>query len=358
MVVWRSAGAAPAPDARSALGAKALGLLHQATVHEDPDIRVLALEQWGELGNRAVIPLLQKALKDGNRYVRIAAAGSLYQLGDTSGVKVLEAIVSEKPAKGGATEGLAAMEELRALAKNKIRVAAVRALAHMGSASSLPVLKRAQREEAGSVRDAATAGLARMGGEEELSRFLAALDDDDTGVRVEAVRALGEIATPAVTEPLQRMAKDPSYQVRAAAMEGLGATLNPAVLPVLAEGAKDQNDLVRSRAVAGLGRLQNPGAAGPLRESLGRAGNAFIEMVAIAGLARLGQEVDLGVAQRSLSQPDADTRVLAVEVLEAVGGPKAVEHLDFALDDMEMRVRVRAAAALVKLLGRRAEGPR
>ncbi|TBR21700.1 HEAT repeat domain-containing protein, partial [bacterium] len=74
-----SAQAAQAPSvdpeekARAVLGARALSLLHAAMVHEDSDVRVMAAEQWGPIGNPAAKPVLARALKDPIPAVRIAA---------------------------------------------------------------------------------------------------------------------------------------------------------------------------------------------------------------------------------------------------------------------------------------------
>jgi len=71
-------------------------------------------------------------------------------------------------------------------------------------------------------------------------------------------------------------------------------------------------------------------------------------------MARLGEPVGLPVAQRALSQKDADTRLLAVDVLESLGAAEGstaavMENLEAALGDDDMRVRVRGAGALLKL---------
>ncbi|MBI3297521.1 MAG: HEAT repeat domain-containing protein [Elusimicrobia bacterium] len=348
-------------QARAALGAKALGLLHRAMVHEDSEARVMAAEQWGPVGNPAARSLLRRALKDASPYVRIAAAGSLLELGDSSGVKVVEAAALEGP-RGAKTDGpLAAMEELRAIARNKIRATAIRALAHMAVPEALPTLRKAYGEGDAAVRDAAAAGLARLGDSTALDRLSKALADEDPGVRTKAVQALTDAATPAVVALVKPLAEDPVYQVRAAVMEALGESGSPLVLPELLGGLRDQNEMVRSKAVAALGRLGTPAAGQYLEEAKKGAANVYMELLAVAGLARLGEPVDLAPARRALYQPDVDTRLLAVEVLEAAAGraraksseadeTAALEDLETALDDAEMKVRVRAAAALVRLL--------
>lgn len=350
-----------AEKARAVLGARALGLLHSAMVHEDSDVRVMAAEQWGPIGNPAAKPVLARALKDPIPAVRIAAAGSLLELGDASGVKVVEAIANAAPPATKAQGALGALEELKAVARNKTRSLALRALAHMGSPESLPALRKAAQDPDPAVKDSAAAGLARLGDSQALDRLFGGLDSDDPALRAKAAAALSESATPAVVEKLRLLAKDPVYHVRAAVMEALGSSGSPLVLPLLVAGADDQNELVRSKAVAALGRLGQPGAAQYLEEARKRAPNVYMELLAVAGLARLGEPIDNSAARRALYQPDADTKLLAVEVLEAsatrarakgseIEEKAALEDLENALDDAEMKVRVRAAAGLVRRL--------
>ncbi|MBI5594514.1 MAG: HEAT repeat domain-containing protein [Elusimicrobia bacterium] len=357
-----------AEEARSALGAKALGLLHKAMVHEDSEVRVMAAEQWGPIGNPAAKSVLQRALKDPSAYVRIAAAGSLLELSDPSGVKAVEAVVLESPGPAAAEGALGALEEMRSIARNKTRAWAIQALAGMKVPETLPTLRKAAEDPDAAVRDAAAAGLARLGDSAAMGRLSSALASQDPALRTKAVEALSGVGTPAVVALLKPLAEDTVYQVRAAVMGALGESGSPLVLPELLGGVKDQNELVRSKAVAALGRLGVPGAVQYLEKAKRQASNVYIELLAVAGLARLGETVDLAPARRALYQPDADTRLLAVEVLEAAAGraiagadqaaeKAALEDLETALDDAEMRVRVRAAAALVRVLQKTPKRP-
>ncbi|MFH1724145.1 MAG: HEAT repeat domain-containing protein [Elusimicrobiota bacterium] len=350
------AGPAGGKDPKAALGAKALEILYSAMLNDDSDIRVLAAEQWGPIGNRASARVLKRALKDRNANVRIAAAGSLYQLGDKSGVVEVEKIVEAAPDPPEEGASLSAVQELRYIARNKVRVVASRALGRMAEPSSVKVLEGALSDRDGAVRDAAAVALARLGSDREMGSIMDAVGSDNTQIRVKAARALGEVASvsaaPEAVRYLKALAKDPSHQVRAAAMEALGESGSVLGIEELSAGAEDQNELVRSKAVAAMGRLGAGGAVQHLEKARRTSANVFIELLAIAGLARAGEKVDLSAARRALYQHDVDTRVLAVEVLETVGGDAAIEELESALDDREMRVRVRAAAALVNLLQR------
>lgn len=341
--------AAPASqDARKALGARALDVLRSALSHDDADVRALAAEQWGRIGNPAAVPLLEKALKDRNPYVRIAAAKSLHALGDATGARALEEIASIVPKPAKTDDALAAVEAMKTVARNKVRVEALRALAAMARPSSLPVLEKVRWDADGAVRDACTLALARLGAG-GVGEFYAALQDEDPEVRAKAVRSLGESGLPAVLARLKPLAEDKEFVVRAAVMDALGASRSPDALPVLQGGLEDQNELVRAKAVEALGEIPDAGSV-PLLESARKSANAHIELLALRGLARRGRPVDAALAERALGRPDPDTQLLAVETLEWAGGERAAGALESALDDRDAKVRVRAAAALVTLL--------
>lgn len=337
--------------AREELGARALSILHRAMVSDESEVRALAAEQWGPIGNPAAVPVLKRALKDGNAYVRIAAAASLHELGDLSGVAALEEIARQAPTPPSGDEDLKPLEEMRAIARNKIRAAAIRTLASFGRPSSLGALREAKNDPHGAVRDAAAMALARMGSVEDLARFAEAASDEDPQIREQAARALGGIGTASALAYLRPLAKDAEYAVRAAAVEGLGASVT--ALPELSDAMNDQNELVRSKAVEAIGRLRSPSAIGHLRDALGKANNVYVQLLATEGLLAVGEDADLSPARRALSQPDADTRILAVRTLESARGQEATGLLETALEDRELKVRLRAAGALV----RRLQGP-
>jgi HEAT repeat protein len=317
---------------------------------DNSEVRVLASEQWGPIGNPAALGMLREALTDRDPYVRIAAAGSLYSLKDRQGVRVLESMVAKEPAAASAADPLA---QMRAIAANKVRVVALRQLGRIGREESEAIAKRALRDSNGQVRDAAATMLARFGDERRLNRFVMALESSDAGVRLQAVRALEDVATPATVRFLKPLVKDEAPSVRAAVMSALGAVGGKGVRLSIEKGLEDENALVRSKALAAIGRLGLPETKATLLKILEKPESPFMELLAVAGLARLGAQVDAVVARRALRQSDADVRLLAVEVLEARGGPGDIASLKTALGDGAPRVRVRAAAALVRLLQRK-----
>jgi HEAT repeat protein len=318
--------------------------------HEDPEIRSLAAQEWSRIDNPASKTVLEGAMKDKNAYVRIAAAAGLMAMGDARGVKDLESIVARAPKLPGGTTRLTAVDEMKYITVNKVRVAAARSLGRMGAASSRDVLEKALGDDVGAVRDAAAAALARMGEPVDLQDFVLALESEDASVRQQAVRALGEAGQRDKVPLLAPLASDKEYAVRAELMEALGKIGSEETLPALTKGTADQNELVRAKAIEALGLVDSREAVPALQSALKAAGNVYVQLLALSALARLGQEVGAGEAQRAINQKDADARMLAVGALERIGGAVALENLETCLTDPEMKVRVKAAAALLKLL--------
>lgn len=318
----------------------------------DPELRIMTSQQWGELANPGAIPTLKTALVDTNRYVRIAAAESLQRLGDSSWQTTLEAIVAERgpELKPGKRPGPA--EELKSIARSKLRVAAIRVYALAKTPEAEAKLRELRDDPDAAVRDAARVGLARLGSQEDFDKFAGALDSQDPAERLTAVRRLGDIGSNIVSQALQKTAKDPDAQVRAATMSAMGATDDPTVIPYLSQGIDDKDPFVRSNAVEALSRLALPQSKTHLKLAYEKAPTAIQKLLAERGLAKMGEKVELALAGRSVAQKDLDTRLIAVEVLEAAESAEAMDILQLVLDDSNSRVKARAAAAILKRLKR------
>jgi HEAT repeat protein len=68
---------------------KGVRLIADALKDDDPDVRAEAAAALGEMKSRTAIPALRTALDDAAPQVSFAAAKSLWQLGDTTGRRVL-----------------------------------------------------------------------------------------------------------------------------------------------------------------------------------------------------------------------------------------------------------------------------
>lgn len=340
--------AEPAP---ADLGRKALRLLAAALSDGDADTRAAAAAAWGQIGNQAALPLLRKALRDRNARVRVEAGYALHLLGVDDGLPELMATVRRGSVP---IDGLSATEEMRWLARSKSRILAIQRLSEIGGADVVSLFEKTLKDPSGPVRDATAIALARMGLDEFEQQFVEALKDADETVRATAVKALGEIGRAELFEPITQAAGDQSEIVREQAMLALAGYADFDTARLLEKGARDPDARVRARALAVLAQRQDREASPLLRAVLKDATNPEIALKCMAGLARRGDRVELALAEQKLSEKDADMRGLAVDVLRAADAPASTDLLmRVAESDRDGRLRVQAAAALIKRLSKR-----
>ncbi len=345
--------APPAQSSPGELGRRALKLLATSIFDGDADVRTAAAAAWGQIGNPAAAPLLRKALRDKNARVRVEAGYSLHLLGSNEGLAELEAIVRKGTVP---VEGLSAAEEMRWLARSKSRILAIQRLSDVGGEEVVDIFEKTLKDPSGPVRDATAIALARMGLDEFEQQFVEATKDQDENVRAAAIKALGEIGRPELLDPISQAVGDQSEIAREQVMLALAGYADSDASRLLERGARDGDARVRSRALAVLAGRTDRDDSPLLREILKPATNPEIALKCQAGLARRGDRVELDLAERTLSEKDADLRGLAVDVLKAVEGPAADALLmRVAESDRDGKLRVQAAAALVKRLGKGTE---
>src|SRR3989338_2868610 len=309
-------GASPALD-HLQLGQQAVGVLVKHRQDPDWEVRAAVAAAWGEIGNRAALPWLRKALNDKNTVVQVEAAYSLHRLGDGRGMSALISIVRKSSA---AVENLSAAEEMRLLAKNKARIMAIQKLSRFGAEAAVNLFEKTLKDPSGAVRDATAIALARMGLDEFETPFLDAMRNLDDSVRSAAVKALGEIGSTATLEALHQAAGDPAVSVRAEVMRALGEFSDPDTARVLAKATAESDLRVRSRALGSLARSRDMGTLNLLRAILKDAKAVEIQLKAMAGLALRGdgERIDLPLAAACLRQKDADLKILALDVFGRV----------------------------------------
>lgn len=347
--IWPISGAGAALN-HAELGQQAVGVLVKHRQDSDAEVRAAVAAAWGEVGNHAALPWLQKALSDKNSGVRLEAAYSLHRLGDERGLPALMAIVRQSSASA---ENLSAAEEMRLLAKNKSRVMSIQKLSRIGGEDAVNLFEKTLKDPSGAVRDATSIALAKMGLDEFETPFIEALRDLDDSVRVAAVKALGEIGTPAALEALHQAAGDPAVSVRAEVMRALGEFSDAETARALAKATADGDLRVRSRALGALAKIRDIGTTNLLRAIMKDSNAVEIQLKAMAGLALRGDidYVDLPLAAACLKQKDADLKALALDVLRKVDNDASSDILSRVMqDDPDARVRVQAAAILVKRL--------
>lgn len=335
--------------ARAELGREAVAVLSSSAADSDPEVRASVAATWGTLQNRAAIPFLKRALEDPNPDVRIAAAASLYRLGEVDG---LTQLIDETKTAGGAPPTTPA-QELRRMARDAARGRAVLKLGEAAGEAARAAILSAHRDPEGEVRDAAAVALARLGDPSASAPFLSAITDADEAVRASAARSLGLIGRDGRAILSKLAASDASVSVRAEASAALGSFSDPADIAVLIAGLGDKSARVKLASARALARRDSPESTAALKALLEKAPRPELALIAQTGLAERGEETDLSLADLTLGQGDPELKSLAVRVLAAARRPEALELLTKAMrEDESRRIRVESAAAVIVRLRR------
>lgn len=336
----------PSAQERQAAARKALAALQDATRSEDPEARAYAAVTWGSLGNPAARNILTRLLDDFDLSVRSAAAVALWALKDDSGVAVLRAIIKRRPAADRGNPLLATKASLT----NHGRAKAVRALAEIQGGAAASVLELLRSDPSPEVREAAALALAKVGGSEEAFKsFIPLLRSESEGERMRAVAALAEMPDARAEGLLKDATLDKSIVVRQKALKALGDRGELLGLPELETGLTAREPEVREAAAEALGRIRSAAAAAILERLFEKDTDARERLFLWRGLARLGRTADLAPAEAGLRFVDPEARVAALDGLEGVGTLEALRLAAASLEDPAMTVRVRAAAAVIRL---------
>jgi HEAT repeat protein len=347
-------------------GARVVDLLIEQLDAEDLDTRQAAVVALGRIGDRrATLPLLEVLATD--PALTVVTAGALARLGDARAFEALLALVAHPDAAVrqaviaalnsiGHPEMATRVAPLLRDPMPHARESAVRIAGYFGyreCADDLlaccddvdPAVQRAALEHlaflddarvaprlidalaghpSSAIRCAAAQALARVEDPRVVAPLVAALSDADAWVRYFAARALAEQRLDTGLDDLTRLAfDDPAGHVRLAAIDALGRIANPAAIPALAVlAASDDPDRARA-ALKALGGIDHDDVWPPL--------------------------------EAALRAPDDERRASAVAAIGHLGGPAAIERLEWAAAADASGIV--AAAAVHALAALAARGP-
>ena len=206
--------------------------------------RLQAAERLGYLGDGVSGPALVDALQDPVLAVRLAAARSLANLGETRAIGPI-LVAFDLPGE-----------------MNQRRVA--EALYAFGS-DAVPPLLGVLANEHGTYSDNAIGVAERVVGllraPEAVEPLMALLGHPELRVRLNAVRSLGQIGDHTDTTPLARLAKDPAWEVRNVVMQSLGKLHGTRHIALIEDALRDSSWWVRFSAAQTLWELGVPGRA-------------------------------------------------------------------------------------------------
>lgn len=225
----------------------------------------------------------------------------------------------------------------------EVRRSAVLALAGIGGAQALAVLRKCVDDRDGHVRNAALTALGRMKDQESFERLLRRLDvenyKDVLEVNVRALLMISKERTakamqrlsPAVKELLGRSADDTGMLlalssdedpgVRLAALAGLGRQRDDAALARLRTALRDEDVETRKAAVLALGQM-NAGAE-ELRKALGDR-DMWVRLYAVKALGESGDAETAKAVIPLLYDAEAPVVLSAIDALVRSGNSNAV----------------------------------
>jgi HEAT repeat protein len=398
-------------EALASLGAvaeEAAPALVQAMADENDQVRAKAVEAIKRIGEAAAphaVPGLVRLLSDDDNLVRALAAEALGEMGASAGAAtpalLRELRHSNAHVRGNAVESLGKLKaedaraDLEAVCRDPesdVRARALSALALLGSPPSATraTVEEALRDPVPEVRIAALEAVGQWHKDwpDPASVIAPLLEDGNDEVAVQAMQILAkfeEVPEAALAPLCRRLADTHDAWVQAAAAAALGQ-MGPraaAAGEALAKAAQTGEAVVREAATRALAMIQPEGAVAAFVAGL-RDSSDEIRKIASAGLmkARYLTEDALPAVVEALGDPDLQVRANIAQVLSrmpevppeavpslvanvslphdglrlnsalalrSVATPAARAALRSRLQDLNARVRLVAAMALLPL---------
>lgn len=337
------------------LGPRALKIVVEHLKSDDSDVRALAAEILGETGNKAAAGMLRGLLEDRDKYVRIASARALWELGSPAGMKTILAIISDVPAQGPIPVTNNPLVELKIISQNKIRERAIEAYTWMKGERGADLLYKLKNDNYGPVRDAAARELARLGRSEELAQINGALTDEEEAIRYEGATLLAKVCHPSAAAPLAKLlAGETSVRVRMAALDALRC--NPSrkdAAQALLKLADDENPTIKFKAIVALGGIKDIKVKSKLSAVAAESNDIRVRIAVQKGLVQAGSPADAQTARDAMTAASADIRLEALEVADSLIDDEALPLLAQALDDPDTRVKLSGALKILRRAARK-----
>jgi HEAT repeat protein len=366
---------AAAADALAALGRPgALAPLARLTEHPEFWVRAAAVVALGRLRDPSALPALARCAEVPG--LEGAVVEAVRAIGDPSGLEVLAKLrrALPMPALEAAGSILSAWNHVAppawVVAGARANVATLLATmdeeddpaaGRLLGIAATPQAIHALLDLVGPPRhsEAAINGLLALPSEERVDPILDRLADAETHDAVTFLSLLPPLERPDRIERLVPYLTHPEAPIRAAAAEALARSPAERSLPVLtdrlaadrvapevirAAGALgsaacvallpllgDRDPAVRAAAADALGRCADPSLAGEVERALGREEDDAARRALLRCLGRVAGGVAVPTLVPALGDPDAETRLAAIEALGATGSADAVPHLERAL---------------------------
>lgn len=248
-------------------------LLMDAIRSDDMQVRALAAEALGRIGDDRAVEPLTEAMHDPEPLVRWRAGHALHSLHRQALVASHRlAIGDERDFETWKAHLLADTVTMLNSPDRAVRLKAACALRACGAPQTLESLLPTLFDKDAAVRAEALQALAEISGQDEhllepaVAYLLPCLHDGDPLVRRIAASALGTLGSRAASRPLVLLLHDPDAGVRARACRALGSLRDPASVRGLVSCLADDDPEVRRSSAWALGEVGDRHALPPLRQ--------------------------------------------------------------------------------------------
>lgn len=335
------------------------------------DRQILVVQALGKRRDSAANPLLFTLAQTASKPVRIAAIEAIASIGSVAAVPVLEGLLgdADRSVREAAKESYASLRgpQVNAAVLDMLKdldpgtqLLAIELIQRRRMVASLPDLLKVAAEGGDRVRPAALRAVAELGGAAQIPALLDLLMQAKSGVDREAAEeaagqlySRSEAATAQVGALVDRLARGTPPQ-RAALLRLMGAVGGQAALGAVRSSLKDSDAEVRGAALRVLADWKTADAAPDL---LGLAQNPTSpteRVLALRGYLRLAAQAEMSPEERlamtseaaKLIERDEEKRLL-LGALAAVPRVEAVARIVPYLDNATTRDE--AAAALLSV---------
>ncbi|MBN1959631.1 MAG: HEAT repeat domain-containing protein [Deltaproteobacteria bacterium] len=295
------------------IGEVAVPQLIRALGTSDVDIRKFVVEVLGEIGSAGVGHSLIAALDDSDENVKASVVSALAHIGDRDTVEALRARLANRTKDMQLTAYvLSALEELHAELRYE----------ELALFFERPELARLVHPLLGRCND-----------QRARKRLVEAITTGAKGARYEAIRALAL--------QYQHLDENSEFELR----DLLKAA--PNAITDIEKALDNPDDAITEAAVVVLGILREPAFVPRILEAV--ASRPFVK-AAFDAIRPMGTEVVPPLLD-AIDDLSIDARILALEVIESFGDPRAVAKLLSIASGIEPRAAEAAISALGKLGG-------
>lgn len=315
------------------------GLLRLAT-HPVVDVRGLAIEALGRIGDDRAVPVLMAAVSDAavprweDKSIGDIAAESLRTIGHSM---VENQTVEAAPLPVEVEDPYEVPVESTFAISTTPKSPVISVQARLDRLTHL--LEKLQEDE-WPVRQAAAKELTRYtrslqdtDARAVIERLVTYLSNPEEFVRWTTIEALAWIADEQVIPALLPLLDDDVWTIRTAVLRALAEIGSEKALPGLMHALEDTHELVREVAVEVIGQMQLSGALPALRAAL-HDNAGFVRRAAVEAIGEIGaQEVSDELIEMLRTTEDQQIRWAIVEALGKLGAADAVDLLKQYLDD-------------------------